>query len=482
MKRLILSISVSALALGACTMQPDYKRPLSPTSADWPTGAAYGKPGAGQVNVDVASIGWKDFFADAQMRELVAIALENNRDLRVATLNVRRARAQYRIQRASLLPQIDVNGGGSYQRLPADLSQTGNAVNIEQDTLTVGISSYELDLFGRVRSLKDQALEQYFATAEAQKSAQISLIAEVANAYLTWVADREHLRLAEVTLKSQQESYELTERSYKYGIRSVLDLRQVQTSVETARVDVARFTGLVAQDENALTLLIGASLPADLKPVDKLDSLTLISDLPEGLPAELLVNRPDILQAEHQLRAANANIGAARAAFFPRITLTAAAGTSSSSLDGLFSKGSGYWNFMPNISLPIFDFGANLAGLTVVKTDRDIAVAQYERAIQGAFREVADALASRGTLVNQLSAQQALMDATADAYRLAEARFKGGVDSYLTTLDSQRSYYAAQQALIEVRLARLSNFVTLYKVLGGGLKTETETREAVTTP
>lgn len=469
MKTILLPISVSVLALAACTMQPDYKRPAAPVQSSWPTGAAYDKAAQGQAGQSVAAIGWNDFFLDERLRKLVALALDNNRDLRVATLNIERARAQYRIERANLLPKINANGDATIQRLPGSLSRTGAAETTEQYNATLGVSAYELDLFGRVRSLKDQALEQYFATAEAQKSARISLIAEVANSYLTLAADRERLKLAEDTLKSQLASYELTQRSYKFGTRSALDLRQAQTSVEAARVDVARYTALVAQDENALALLVGTEVPEALKPEASLDAIGVLKDLPAGLPADVLVSRPDILQAEHQLKAANANIGAARAAFFPSITLTAAAGTASDDLSGLFKAGSGFWNFVPNITLPIFDTGANSARLKVAKTDRDIAVAQYEKAIQSAFRDVADALAARGTLDDQQTAQQALTEASAEAYRLSDARFRGGVDSYLATLDAQRSYYTAQQGLITVRLARLSNLVTLYKVLGGGL-------------
>jgi multidrug efflux system outer membrane protein len=330
------------------------------------------------------------------------------------------------------------------------------------------MSSYELDLFGRVRSLKDQALQQFFATGEARRSVQISLVAEVANNYLTLAADRERLKLAKDTLTSQQTSYELVRSRYEAGMSSALDLHQAQTSVDAARVDIARFTTFVAQDENALNLVVGSPVPADLLPGALSETLTAVKELQPGLPSDVLLRRPDILQAEDLLKGANANIGAARAAFFPRITLVSSVGFGSDDLGGLFTGGSFVWKFAPQITLPIFNAGSNRANLEVAEVDRDIAVAQYEKAIQTAFREVADALALRGTIYDQLAAQRSLTDATSESYRLSQARYEKGVDSYLNVLDSQRSFYSAQQGLISVNLTRLSNLVTLYKVLGGG--------------
>lgn len=323
-----------------------------------------------------------------------------------------------------------------------------------------------------MRSLSAQALEQYLATVEARRSSQISLVAEVATAYLTLAADQDLLKLAQDTLSSQSDTYRLNQRSYELGTASRLTLRQSQTSVDAARVDVERYTAQVAQDRNALVLLVGADVPAELLPRSLPDpsaaSGSVLATIPPGLASDLLQRRPDILQAEHDLKAANANIGAARAAFFPSISLTASAGTSSASLAGLFKGGSGVWSFGPQISLPIFDGGANRANLDIANASRDIAVAQYEKAIQTAFREVSDALAQRGTLGRQLDAQQSLVDATSDSYQLATARFKRGVDSYLNVLDSQRSLYTAQQNLINTRLSRLTNLATFYKTLGGG--------------
>jgi outer membrane protein, multidrug efflux system len=391
---------------------------------------------------------------------LIDLALANNRDLRVAILNIDQARAQYRIQRSQSFPQIDAVGSQSASRIPASVSQTGASMTTRQYNANIGLSAYELDLFGRVRSLNGQALER--------KATQISLISEVANAYLTWAADLEQLALAQQTLQSQSESYDLTKRRFELGSASELTLRQIQTSVDTARVNVAAYSRLIAQDRNALVLLLGAAVPAHLTPASLNDGVSTVADLPSGLPSDLLTRRPDILQAEHELKAANFNIGAARAAFYPRITLTGSAGSSSNDLNGLFESGSGAWSFVPQINIPLFAGGANRANLDGAHVGRQIEVAQYEQAIQIAFREVADALAERNTLGDQLAARQSLVDATSTSFRLSQARFERGVDSYLDVLDSQRSLYTAQQGLIDARLQKLTNTVTLYKALGGG--------------
>lgn len=456
---------------GCATMAPKYSRPAAPVPAAWPNGAAY-KANAAKPGDPVATeISWRKFFVAPQLRKVIELALANNRDLRVAALNIEKTRALYRIQRAELIPQIDGTATGSVQRLPADLSGTGHARVAEQYSVGLGVSSYELDLFGRVRSLKDQALEQFLATEEARRAVQISLVSEVANSWLTLAADRERLKLAKDTLESQQSSYNLIQRRFEAGASSQLDLRQAQTRVEAARVDIAFFTARLAQSENALNLLVGTALPPELLPA-KLGSVTMVKDLALGLPSDVLLARPDILSAEHTLKGANANIGAARAAFFPRISLSSSVGTASAKLTDLFQPGSAAWNFVPQISVPLFDAGINRANLEVAEADRDIAVAQYEKAIQTAFREVADTLASHGTLGDQLAAQQSLAEATADSYRLSVARYDRGVDSYLVVLDSQRSTYSAEQDLINVRLALLANQVTLYKVLGGGGEAE----------
>jgi multidrug efflux system outer membrane protein len=468
MTRNLLAAAVSAALLAGCvSLAPDYVRPAAPVPAQWPSGPAYETTGAAGEHT-AADIAWSDFFADARLAKLIELSLANNRDLRVAALNIEKARAQYQIQRAELFPTVNATGAGSGTRTPASLSTTGEAMVTRQSSVTVGFSAYELDFFGRVQSLKDQALQNFLATEQARRSAQISLVAEVANAWLTLAADRDRLQLAQDTLESQHSSYAITQRRFELGAASELDVRQAQTSVETARRDVALYVSQVAQDRNALALLAGAPVPASLEPAAPLEQVASMRELPAGLPSELLQRRPDVLQAEYLLKAANANIGAARAAFFPSITLTANAGTASNQLQGLFKAGSGVWNFAPQINLPIFDAGRNRANLDSAKVDQQIQVAQYEKSIQGAFREVADALASHGTLDEQLAAQEALVDATGASYKLSQARFDKGVDSYLAVLDSQRSLYAAQQTLITVRLSRLANQVTLYKVMGGG--------------
>ncbi|MDA8428065.1 MAG: AdeC/AdeK/OprM family multidrug efflux complex outer membrane factor [Geobacteraceae bacterium] len=470
MTALYLPLGTFLCLAGCTTMAPAYHQPAAPVAAAWPQGPSYkvAQPAAGEKKV--ADIVWRDFFVDGQLRKLIALALENNRDLRVAALNIERSRALYQIQRSDLFPKIDASANANFQRVPAGLSGSGsgNATTLEQYSVGLGVSSYELDLFGRVQSLKDQALEQYLATEQARRSVQISLVSQVAATYLALAADREHLQLATDTLKSQQSSYQLTRSRFEAGVSSALDLNQSQTSVDTARVDIARYTTLQAQDENALTLVVGSTVPPDLLPQSLSETMTALKDLSPGLPSDVLLNRPDILQAEGQLKGANANIGAARAAFFPRITLISNIGFGSDDLAGLFKPGSFAWKFAPQITLPIFDGGSNRANLKVAEVDRSIAVAQYEKAIQTAFREVADALAQRGTIDKQLAAQQSLSDATAESYRLSRARYERGVDSYLSVLDSQRSLYAAQQNLINTRLTRLANQVVLYKALGGG--------------
>ncbi len=461
--RRTLSIMLAATLTSACTMIPAYQRPAAPVPAAFP-----GATRAAATTPPADAIAWRDYFADARLRDVIALALANNRDLRVAALNIEKARAQYRIRRADLFPAVGATGSETAQRLPGDLTRSGEADVNRQYSATIGFSAYELDFFGRIRSLDAQALEQYLGTAEARRSAQISLVAEVANAWLTLAADRERLALARDTYGTRQKSFDLTRRSFEAGAVSALDLSQAQTLMEGARADAARYRSFVAQDGNALALVVGAPVSAELLPATLTDTVSAVAELPAGVPSEVLTRRPDILQAERSLRAANASIGAARAAFFPSITLTAAAGSASSTLDGLFSAGSGTWSFVPQIRIPIFEAGRLKANLDVAEVQRDINVAQYEKAIQSAFREVADALAERATLAEQLDARRRLVDATESGFRLSEARYKGGVDSYLGLLDAQRTLYAAQLDLIGVRLAEAANRVTLYKVLGGG--------------
>jgi multidrug efflux system outer membrane protein len=468
MKRTLAFASLSLFLLSGCaTMGPKHARPEPPVPGAWPSGEAYGQAGARNGAPSAADLPWGDFFLNGSLREVISLALSNNRDLKVAALAVERSRALYGIRRADLFPAVDATGGGSAARIPETLTGTGQAVTSRQYDVGLAVAGYELDLFGRVRSLKDRALSEYLATEQARRAVQVGLVSEVAVRWFALAADRERLGLARETLAVQEKSYELTRRRFEGGVSSELDLRQAQTIVDAARVDIARFTALVAQDRNALDLLAGAPVPEALLP-GELDAVTAMTELSAGLPSEVLRYRPDILEAEEALRGANANIGAARAAFFPRITLTTSVGLGSRELDDLFRGTARTWSFAPRISVPIFDGGANRANLKVAEADRGIAVARYEKAVQSAFREVADALALRGTLGDQLSAQESLVDASVVTRKLSDARYEKGVDSYLPVLDAQRTLYAARQNLIAIRLELLANRVTLYRALGGG--------------
>jgi multidrug efflux system outer membrane protein len=453
----------AALLAGCVNLQPAYERPAAPVPDEWID------DNAARTGPVAQEIPWGQFIADARLRALIDLALVNNRDLRVAALNIERARALSQIQRAELFPEVTAAGTGNNQRVPGDLSPTGQSTISRSVGVSVGVVSYELDFFGRIRSLNDAAAYQYLAAEENRRAAQIALVAEIAGTWLALATDLERLQLAQETVKGQRETYELVRRSNEIGMLSGLDVRQAQVVLETARRDVARLTSQVAQDRNALQLLVGAAVPATMEPTAPLPSgVAQVTELPAGVPSEVLVRRPDVRASERQLQAASANIGAARANFFPRITLTGSAGSASRELSGLFGADSRTWVFAPAVTLPIFTGGALRANLEATVADRDIAVARYERAIQGAFREVADALAQRATLGEQYEAQRALVEALADATRLSLARFQNGVDSYLAVLDAQRQLYAAQQVLVELRLARDANLVTLYKALGGG--------------
>lgn len=465
-RNLFLLLAVIVAFLGGCTLAPKYTRPASPVPADWPTGAAYKEAQIATGAPTATELKWQEFFTDERLRQVIEMALTNNRDLRLAALNVEKAHALYGIQRAELLPTVNAIGSESKQRSSSDLVRPGEPRTTEQYSVNLGVTSWEIDFFGRIRSLKDAALQEYLATEQGRRSAQISLMSAVANAYLFLAADLEILKLAKSTLDIQQAAYDLIKRRYEVGLASELDLRRAQTQVDTARGDVARYTQLAAQGENALNLLVGSPIPKDILPID-LSSVSLPKDIFPGISSEALLRRPDVLQAENLLEAANANIGAARAAFFPRISLTTAIGTASSDLSGLFKGGSGTWSFAPQITLPIFD-ARTWSAYDVTKVDREISVAQYEKAIQTAFREAADALAVRGTVGQQVSAQESLVNAVEETHRLANARYTKGIDSYLSVLDAQRSLYGAQQGMIAVRLARHTNLVTLYKALGGG--------------
>jgi len=456
-------ILLASTAVSACTLAPKYQRPTLPVAQTWSTPTA--EP-AGSVTA--ADLDWRQVLVDPRLQGAVDLALKQNRDLRVAVLNIERARAQYGVQRSTLFPSI--NGVLSEQRgrTPAGVSQTGQAIETETYSAAIGFTAYELDLFGRVRSLNQQALQSFFATEETARATRISLIAETANAWLTLAADQDRLALAKNTLATREESLALTRRQVDGGVGSLLDLRTAETLAETARSDVASYTAQVAQDRNALVLLTGGEVPAELLPSGDLSSAKILADLPAGLPSDVLARRPDVLSAEHSLQGANANIGAARAAFFPRISLTGSTGATSGDLNDLFKNGTGSWSFTPQISLPIFAGGANVANLNSAKAGRDIAVATYEKTVQTAFREVSDALSIRQTVSDRLAAQERLVSAATDRERLSQQRRDAGVDSALTLLDAQRTLYSAQLGLISARLDRATNLVTLYKTLGGG--------------
>jgi multidrug efflux system outer membrane protein len=454
------------MLLTGCTLAPEYTRPEAPIPIEWPQGAAYKGAQAAPGAVTVPELQWRDFFTDARLQKLIETALDNNRDLRLAALNVEKARGLYGVQRAELFPSVSAIGSGSKRRSSSDLTRPGEPRTTEEFSVNLGITSWEIDFFGRIRSLKEQALQEYLATEQARRSAQIALVSGIARAYVLLAADREKLNLARSTLETQQGVYDLIRRQYEIGLANELDLRRAQTQLDAARGDVARFMQLVAQDQNALNLLAGSPVSKQLLPAD-LSSVSPFNEISPGLSSEVLLRRPDIMGAEHQLKAAYAFIGAARAALFPRIALTTAVGTASTELSGLFNSGSGTWSFAPQITMPIFDARA-WAALRVSKTVREIALTQYEKVIQTAFREVADSLAVQGTVDRQVKAQQSLVNALVETYRLSKVRYTNGIDSYLGVLDAQRSLYAAMQGLIALRLAKIANQVGLYAVLGGG--------------
>lgn len=460
-KKLFSSLLIVLLLCG-CTMAPKYERPEAPVPAQWPTGAAYMETASAK---QASPLAWREFITDARLREIIETALANNRDLRVAAMNVEKARAMYGIGRVSLLPAVNAAGNVYHERIPADLSARGSAYTAEKYSVNLGITSWEIDFFGRIRSLKDKALEEYLSTDQSLHSSRILLVSTVAQAYLTLAADREALQLVSKTLASQEDSYKMIRRHFDVGMISELDVRRAQSQVDMAARDVARYTQLVAQHENALALLVGAPVQQNLLPSELAD-VKPPREISAGLSSELLLRRPDVLAAEHQLKAANANIGAARAAFFPRITLTTSVGTASADLSGLFKSGSGVWTFTPQIVMPIFDARTWFA-YDVTKIEKEISIAQYEKAIQKAFREVADSLAVKGTINRQVAAQQSLVDAYAVTYRLANARYTKGIDSYFAVLDAQRYLYGAEQALIMLRLSQINNAIELYKTLGG---------------
>ena len=466
MKPLVLAMAAAAVLTG-CNLAPTYKTPDLPVPE---TISGNGAPVLASADA-LQQAQALDWLQSAQLREVVALALTHNRDLRVALENIEKARAQYGITRADLLPGVTAQAQSNRYRSAADLTSSGKPTLTEQYTAQLGFASYELDLWGRIRNLSEASLQQFLQSQDNQRNVQIGLVADVANAWLTLAADQARLQLAKDTLDSRVKAFELTRRMHELGSTSGLVLAQNQTTVDTARGDVASFTSQVDRDRNALQLLVGGPVPVALLPVaqtlNRSGELAALKVVPAPLPSSVLLARPDVQAAEHNLQALNANIGAARAAMFPTITLTGAVGTGSDELKGLFGSGNGTWSFIPLVKLPIFDGGRNRAAVEVAQSNQRIAVSQYEKAVQTAFREVADVLADRAQWGNRLSAQTSMVTNTQKAFDLSNARFKAGVDNYLTVLDAQRSLYVAQQTLIGLQLSEQLNRVTLWKVLGG---------------
>ena len=485
------AIAAAALLLSGCSLAPTYQRPEAPVAAAYPAVPAAGAAAGATANANAATAaaagkpaadtGWREFFPDQRLQQLIAAALEHNRDLRTAALRIEEARAAYNIQSADRLPNLNGTLGGTRARTPRSVSTTGTDITGTRFDAGLAISSFELDFFGRVKSLNDAALATYLASDEARQAAHISVVAEVAKAYFTERAFAEQYRLAQQTYEARARTYKLTQQRMEVGASSRLDLRSNETLMETARVAALTLARQRAQAQNALTLLVGQAPAADAASVAAAGAtaagamasdaaIDAMSAVPEGLPSELLARRPDISAAEQRLLAANANIGAARAAFFPRISLTAAIGSSSPDISGLFDSGTGSWSFVPQLVLPIFDAGRNRANLNLSEVRKNIAVADYEKTIQTAFREVADALAARTYLGDQVAAQRAVQDAQADRLKLLQLRFENGVASSLDVLDAQRELFSAEQSLVQARLLRTTSAIDLYRALGGGLK------------
>lgn len=509
MNRSLIACLAGATMLAGCNLAPAHVRPIGAAPATLPQGGVY--PAAPTDAPDITRVGWRDFFLEPRLRLVIEAGLANNRDLRIAAANVLQARAQLRTQRAALVPTAGVtgsatftnnalgatgaaaggaatgavnagnggagtgtgngagNGSASGTGVGAGAGIGGGGSDLEFYSVNAGFSNFELDLFGRVRNLARAAQEQVFASEEAQRSARISLIAEIANAWLTMAADQDQLNVARQTLATFRQTLDLTSAQFRIGVGSELEVRQAETNFQAARSDIAALETRVAQDQNALNLLAGTTVPADRLPGGLGAAQLTLDALPFGVSSEVLFRRPDVLRAEHQLIAQHANIGAARAAFFPTISLTAAVGTISTALSGLFSGGSFTYTGAPGVSLPLFDGGRRRGDLEYARATRDEAVAVYERTVQTAFREVADALAQRGRIGEQVEAQTARSAAAETAARLSKARFRAGVGSFLDTLDAQRVAYAAQQQLAATRLTRASNLVVLYRSLGGGV-------------
>ena len=456
MIRKLTAVTMMA-SLTACSLAPKYVRPEAPVPQSWPVGDAYLR----SSEAALPTVRYQDIFRDPRLQALITQALANNRDLRVAAANIAAARGQFRIQRAELLPEVDANAGATFR---GGQGSTGSTSSFDTN---IGINAFEVDLFGRIRSESDRALNSYFATEAAARATRLTMIGDIADGWLAYASDKSLLKIAQDTAASAQKSVELTQKRLNGGIAPRTDLRQAQLTLDTAKADVANQTTLLAQDVNALQLLVGAPIDPAILPNSIDEAGATLAELPAGLDSSILLRRPDVVEAEYQLRAANAEIGAARAALFPKISLTGLVGFVSNALGALFAGGAFNWQAGGAATYPIFRAGAGKANVDVTKAQRDAAVATYEKTIQTAFREVADALARRGTITDQLTATRDQLDAATDNYKLSDMRYRGGIDSYLDSLVAQRSLYSAQQTLINTQLIRASNLVTLYRALGG---------------
>ncbi|MEN4704400.1 efflux transporter outer membrane subunit [Pantoea agglomerans] len=457
------------IILAGCNLQPHYERPALPVSQRW---GGEDKLKEAQGGTLASETGWQTYFGDEQLRQLIGLALQNNRDLKVSVLNVESARASFRVERSALMPSISANGSQTSAHLPGNLYSTRSIgpVTYQQYEANLGVSSWEIDFFGRIRSLRDEALEKYLSTEASSRATQISLISDVVSGYLTLCADNDLLKLTEDTLKSQSETYKLAKQRYEMKVSSEQDLVQAETSVRNAQAELAQYERQVKQDVNALRLLVGTELPENVAENATLAHGWRFQSLPSGMPSEVLTERPDIIAAEHTLRAANASIGAARAAFFPNISLTASGGSASESLGHLLEGGTAAWSFVPSISLPIFDGGKNNANLDIAEISKRVEIANYEKVVQTAFKEVSDALAGQSTYRAELTARVQDTVANTRYYDLAQQRYREGVDNYLNVLVAQRTLFEARKSEISARAGELTQHVTLYKVLGGGWK------------
>jgi len=468
-----LSLALSAGLSGCVPHKQAYQQPAMPTASAWHTDLKEGEEQVKTVAPRPSQLAWQQFYTNDKLRQLIALALKNNRDLRVAMLNVEKAEAQRRLQRANQFPELDATANSSTSHTPGGVESSMIGGSIPSTTYTTysaggSISSWELDFFGRLRNLTQQQQELYLASEQGRISTQISLIASVASQYLAVGSDRENLRLAQATYDSQESTYDLILQSRNHGIKSDLDVSESLSQLQAAQVDIVQYRRQLNEDENQLEVLVGAQVPADLLP-DGLVSADGFQDISAGLPSEVLLHRPDILEAEHNLKSSYANVAAARAAYFPKITLTTDGGTETAALSALFSGGTAAWAFTPQLTLPIFDAGKRNANYRIAEVERDTYVANYEKAIQTAFQEISNALNARTRYAEQEQAQQAEVNTLTQTYRLTLARYEKGIDTYLNVLDAQRSLLSGQKSLIGIQQSRLSSLVTLYKVLGGGI-------------